>query len=127
MEINIIKKANTNYIGKNIIYYEEIDSTHIQAKKLSKQHAKNGSIIIAEHQNAGIGTKGRAWHTGDENIAMSILLYPNCKIGQLEGLTVKIAEIIKETIWQLYQITLEIKKPNDLLLNGKKISGILTR
>lgn len=58
---------------------------------------------------------------------MSILLYPKCKVEKLEGLTIKIAEIMKDTIWQLYQISLEIKEPNDLLLHGKKISGILTR
>ncbi len=127
MEIDLIKKARTQYIGKHIVYYEEIDSTHKQAKDLAKQEGENGTIIIAEHQTAGIGTKGRTWHTGNENIAMSILLYPKCKVEKLKGLTIKIAEIMKDTIWQLYQIPLEIKEPNDLLLHGKKISGILTR
>ncbi len=127
MEIDLIKKANTQYIGKHILYYEKIDSTHKQAKDLAKQEGENGTIILAERQTAGIGTKGRTWYTGNENIAMSILLYPKCKVEKLEGLTIKIAEIMKDTIWQLYQIPLEIKKPNDLLLHGKKISGILTR
>ena len=84
-------------------------------------------MIIAETQTNGIGTKGRAWYTGEsKNIAMTIILKPNCPISTLEGLTVKIAECMQKTIRELYQINLEIKEPNDLMLNGKKICGILT-
>ena len=127
MKVDQIKKANTKYIGKNIIYYKQIDSTHIKAKELVEKQIENGTIIIAEEQTAGIGTKGRVWYTGNENIAMTIVIYPDCKLEKLNGFTLKIGEIMKETISELYQIQLEIKEPNDLMLNGKKISGILTQ
>ena len=76
LDIEKIKKA-TNI--NNIEYYQEIDSTHIYAKKVAEQK-ENKTIIIAEKQTQGIGTKGRKWHTGKEkNIAMTIILKPNIK------------------------------------------------
>lgn len=127
MDLEKIKNAKTKNIGKEIEYFKKISSTHIYGKEKALQEKNSGKIIIAETQTNGIGTKGRAWYTGEnKNIAMTIILKPKCKIGQLEGLTVKIAECMKQTIKELYKIELQIKKPNDLMLNNKKISGILT-
>ena len=61
-----------------------------------------------------------------KNIALTIILHPNCKIEELDGLTTKIADKIKEAVYELYKYELKIKKPNDLMLNNKKICGILT-
>ena len=84
-------------------------------------------MLLAEVQTGGIGTKGRSWYTGyGKNIAMTIILHPKCKIDELDNLTVEIAEKIKEAIYELYGYKLEIKEPNDLMFNGKKICGILT-
>lgn len=127
MNLEKIKNANTKYIGKEIEYFKEISSTHTYAKEIALKEKHSGKIIIAETQTAGIGTKGRSWYTGENNnIAMTIILKPTCEIEKLEGLTIKIAECMKKTIYTLYQIQLEIKEPNDLILNGKKIGGILT-
>ena len=57
---------------------------------------------------------------------MTIILRPKCKIEDLQNLTIEIAECMKKTIYDLFEIRLDIKEPNDLILNGKKISGILT-
>lgn len=106
--------------------YEEIESTHKYLKN-NQQKYSNKLAIIANKQTGGIGTKGRSWFTGsNKNIAISILYKPNCKPKELEGLTTEIAEIIKEQINKTYNIELKIKKPNDLMLNNKKICGILT-
>ena len=106
-------------------YYEKIESTHLYAKKIAGK--KEDKILIAEEQTGGIGTKGRNWYTGQgKNIAMTIILHPDCKINKLEGLTVEIASKIKGAIYELYGYNLEIKEPNDLILNNKKICGILT-
>ncbi len=126
MDINKIKKANTKIIGKKIEYYKEIESTSIYAKQIAKKEESNGKIIIAEKQTKGIGTKGRVWYTGNKNIAMTIILKPKCTVKQLEGFTIRIANYIKETIKELYNIELKIKEPNDLIINNKKIGGILT-
>ena len=106
--------------------YEEIESTHKYIKENYKKYPSK-TVIVAEKQTNGIGTKGRTWFTGSEkNIAMSILYKPNCKPQDLDGLTIKIAEIIQNKIKQLCNIKLKIKEPNDLMLNNKKICGILT-
>ena len=120
MEIEKIEMQTNNKIR----YYKKIESTHVYAKQIE---AEGDSILIAEEQTGGIGTKGRSWHTGqNKNIAMTIIKHPKCNIKKIQGLTKKVAEVIIETIKELYGYQLEIKIPNDLMLNGKKISGILT-
>lgn len=129
MDIHKIEKAITekSKIGRKIEYYEEIGSTHIYAKEMGEKPENNGKILMAEVQTAGIGTQGRKWYTGEgKNIAMTIILHPKCKANELEGLTIRIAECIKNGIYELYGYELKIKKPNDLILNNKKICGILT-
>lgn len=125
MNLEKIKNANTKYIGKKIIYKEEIESTQELAKKLIDDI--NGTIILADEQTNGKGTKGRNWFSSKEkNITMTIILKPDCNVEDLSGLTLKIAEGIKNAIKELYGYELKIKEPNDLILNGKKICGILT-
>lgn len=128
MNLEKIKTAQTIYLGKEIIYKEEIESTQELAKQLVKNNIKNGTLVITNNQIKGKGTKGRIWEaTKGKNITMTIILKPNLKIEKLEGLTLKIAQAIKEAIEELYGYELVIKIPNDLLLNGKKICGILTQ
>lgn len=127
MNIEKIKQAKTIKIGKNIEYYKKIESTHLYAKQIAMNKENDGKIIIAEIQTAGIGTKGRRWYTGEgKNIAMTIILHPSCNINKLKNLTINIAKAIQEAIKQLYGYQLQIKEPNDLFLNNKKICGILT-
>lgn len=127
MLVNIekIKSAKTKVIGKQLEYFDEIDSTQVEAKRNVAKY-KNGTVIMADMQTAGKGTHGRVWHTKTDNIAMTIILKPEINIRRLEGFTVAIAEKIQQAIKELYGIELEIKLPNDLLLNKKKICGILT-
>lgn len=126
MKIEEIKLC-TKLLGKKIIYEEEMDSTQDYANR-NREELPSGTVVIADKQINGKGTKGRSWYTGSsDNIAMTILWKPNCKIDKLEGFTRKIAENIKQTIEQYYQCSLTIKEPNDLLLKGKKIAGILTQ
>lgn len=127
MNIEKIRNSNTGFIGKEIEYYQEIDSTHLYAKTIANRENQNGKIIIAERQTGGIGTKGRKWHTGDgKNIAMTIIIKPDCKVDKYKNLTIDISKAMKNTIKELYDIELEIKEPNDLMLNKKKICGVLT-
>lgn len=122
-----LKNLQTKYIGKNLIYYKTIDSTQSQMWKISTT-APSGTLIIAEKQTNGKGTHDRKWYTDESNnIAFSLLLKPEIKVKQLEGLTVKIAEIIVQVIKNLYKIELEIKEPNDIIYKNKKIGGILTQ
>lgn len=74
------------------------------------------------------GTHGKKWYTEEENnIAFSLALEVNCEVTKLEGVTLEIANILVLVFQKLYDdITLEIKYPNDLIYQGKKIGGILT-
>ena len=114
-----------NEINK-IKYFDELPSTHLYVKE-NQDKLENGTVIIANKQTAGIGTHGRTWYTGSgDNIAMSMLFKPECDLSSLNNITVDVAQTIKKAIKNLYNIGLNIKYPNDLLLNGKKICGILT-
>lgn len=114
-----------NEINK-IKYFDELPSTHLYVKE-NQDKLENGTVIIANKQTTGIGTHGRTWYTGSgDNIAMSMLFKPECDLSSLNNITVDVAQSIKKTIRNLYNIGLNIKYPNDLLLNGKKICGILT-
>lgn len=106
--------------------FETLNSTHLYLKKNYKKY-DNQTVIIANSQTGGIGTRGRNWYTGSkDNIAVSFLYKENLNLDSFQGLTIKIAEVIKKSIKEIYNINLEIKYPNDLLLNSKKICGILT-
>lgn len=112
-------------IENEIYYFEELDSTQDYSK--SKKNIENGAIVITDNQTSGKGTHGRIWNTDkNKNITMTIILKPMCNINKLEGITIHIAELIKKVIYNLYGYELQIKEPNDLMLNNKKICGILT-
>ena len=105
------------------IHYKKIDSTQKEAWR----RLENGIVISADIQTEGMGTHGRTWYTTQKgNIAFSIGLELNVPIKQLENLTIEIAEIVLEVFDKLYQIELQIKHPNDIMINNQKIGGILT-
>lgn len=125
----LLKNLRTNFLGKNAIYYKQIDSTQNKIWELvENENTPNGTLVMADIQTSGIGTHGRIWYTDEENnIAFSFLIKIDCNIKELEGITIKIAEIILDVFKNLYHIELQIKAPNDIVYNGKKLGGILTQ
>ena len=123
-----LKNLKTNFLGKNSIYYKQIDSTQSEIWRLIENNsATNGMLVFADIQNKGKGTHGRIWHTDEaNNIAFSFFIQMNCNIQKLDGITLKIAQIIVGIFKTQYEIDLDIKLPNDLVFNNKKIGGILT-
>lgn len=123
---NILKNLNTEFLGRNLIILDEIDSTQKYIKNISKD-AQNGLVVIARNQISGIGTKGRTWYTSkDKNLTFSFLLKPKCNVKNIENLTIMIAEAVIKVIKEMYGYELSIKYPNDIMLNGRKLGGILT-
>ncbi len=119
---------SANIIGKKIIFFEEIESTQKEIKRLAEERVENGTIVIADYQTNGIGTHDRKWYSEKgKNISFSLVIYPKCKVKELEELTLDIAKCIVDTIWEIYGYKLEIKKPNDIIYNEKKMGGILTQ
>ena len=127
MDIELIKKEiSKNKVINKLIFFEELPSTQIYAKENSK-NIKKGTIILANNQTRGIGTKYRKWYSKEnENLTFTIVLKPNEKINKFEYLTIRLAEIIIHTINNFYSIRADIKVPNDIIINNRKVCGILT-
>lgn len=128
MKVKTQEKITSEVISKNIIYFDELDSTQKYAKKLAEEGIENGTMILTNNQIDGIGTHERKWHSEEgKNISFTLIIYPKCAISELDTLTVDIAKCIVDTVYEIYGAKLDIKKPNDLMCNGKKIGGILTQ
>ena len=124
-----LKELKTKYLGRNIIYYKSIDSTQDEIWRLiENNNIKNGTLVIADIQTNGKGTHGRIWHTDEtNNIAFSFYIQLDCNIKKIDEITTEIAKIIIDILRTRYEIKLEIKYPNDIIFNNKKIGGILTQ
>ena len=123
-----LDNLQTKFIGQDFKYFKSIDSTQTYVKKIDSENtAKNGTVVFSEIQTAGIGTHSKKWYTGKgKNIAFTFVLYPDCKLKRFDRFTYMIAETMLETIQFLYNINLQVKIPNDIVYNAKKMGGILT-
>jgi len=120
---------STAYIGQKVYYFPELVSTNIIAKEkaLRKEEGVNeGTVIIAERQSAGKGRLGRKWFSPEGGIWLSIILYPQISPSYISRITLMTAVAAVNTIKICTQIKAQIKWPNDILINNKKVCGILT-
>lgn len=117
----------TSIIGSQIHYKETVDSTQIIAQRLGLEGVPEGTVVIAEEQIGGRGRLNRVWHSPKgTGIWMSIILRPNIPIPKTPQLTLMTAVAIVQAIQDCTSIEAHIKWPNDILVNGKKLTGILT-
>ena len=117
----------TKFIGKNVHYEESVESTQKIAHLLAYEDAPEGTVIIAEEQLSGRGRMDRKWHSPKyTGIWMSIILRPNIPLPKAPQLTLLAAVAIVQAIEDLTGLLPEIKWPNDILIKGKKVTGILT-
>ncbi|WP_428912622.1 biotin--[acetyl-CoA-carboxylase] ligase [Niallia sp. Krafla_26] len=117
----------TKRLGQHIHYKESVDSTQKKALQLSLEGAPDGTIVIAEEQTLGRGRMNREWYSAKyTGVWMSILLRPNLLPQKAPQLTLITAVAVAQAIEELTPLLPEIKWPNDLLINGKKVTGILT-
>jgi BirA family transcriptional regulator, biotin operon repressor / biotin---[acetyl-CoA-carboxylase] ligase len=117
----------TEFIGKNIHYEESVESTQKIAHRLAYEDAPEGTIVIAEEQVTGRGRMDRKWHSPKyTGIWMSLILRPKIPLTKAPQLTLLAAVAIVQAIEEHTNSTPEIKWPNDILISGKKITGILT-
>lgn len=124
----ITEGLDTKIFGKeNIVYLNEIDSTNIKAKELAVMGAPEGTVVIAEKQTKGRGRRGRSWFSpSGDGIYASLILRPAMSPIELPRITLMTAVAVSEALLSLTQLKIRIKWPNDILVNGKKIAGILT-
>jgi BirA family biotin operon repressor/biotin-[acetyl-CoA-carboxylase] ligase len=125
----IQRGLSTTYIGKKIFYFSELESTNIIAKEKALHRTEaidEGTIIIAEKQSAGKGRLGRKWFSPAGGIWLSIILYPQLPPFSISRITLMTAVAVVKAIKMCTQIEPQIKWPNDILINEKKVCGILT-
>ena len=121
----------TQWAGRNILYYDVTDSTNLRVKQAGDEGAPHGTLAVADRQTAGRGRRGRTWISpAGSSIYMSILLRPEITPDKASMLTLVMALSVTEGIGQCMAQSecpaLQIKWPNDIIINGKKLAGILT-
>lgn len=118
---------DTKQIGKHLIFHKETGSTNIDAKELAEDGAAAGTLVVADLQTAGRGRRGHSWASAaGQNIYMTLLLRPRCRPEKASALTLVMALAVLEAADELPGIVCRIKWPNDIVVGGKKICGILT-
>ncbi len=119
--------ASTRWAGRPVYFYENIDSTNLQAKRLSDMGAPHGALVVAEMQTAGRGRRGRSWVSlPGINIYYTILLKPEFSPDKSSMLTLVMGYSAARAIRVETGLNAGIKWPNDIVVNGKKLCGILT-
>ena len=110
----------------NLIIFDEIDSTNNYAKSLGEE-AIPGTLIVSDSQTGGRGRNGRSFASpSGEGIYMSLMIRPRMSTDHISGITLLSAMAIHLALKHYHGIKTDIKWPNDVLINGRKISGILT-
>jgi len=120
------KRLTGKFIGQQLYYYPEIGSTNDEAFRLGAAGAPEGTAVIADSQTKGRGRLQRVWHSPPgSNIYTSILLRPNFPPDQAPRISIVAGVAVAEILSQYCPGKVQLKWPNDVLLNRKKVCGIL--
>lgn len=126
-ETEIKEQLRTKVLGQTIYYKDEIDSTNNKAKELARKGAKEGTLVVADQQTSGKGRLGRVWESpAGTGIWMSIILRPNILPQYASQITLVAGLDMCEAIQEVTGLNAMIKWPNDVVVGGKKVCGILT-
>lgn len=122
----ISEELKTKVLGRNIVYFDQVDSTNNYAKKIALEGCEEGTLIVADCQTYGRGRLGRDWSSpSKKGIWMSLVLRPNISFDEIQMLTLAASVAVVQALFEVTQIKAGIKWPNDIIINGKKVCGIL--
>ena len=121
----ITSKIKTKYIGKRVYFFEEIDSTQNFALQIGTSKKENGTIVIGQKQTNGKGRLNRKWISPKGSISFSIILYPKFTINESLLLPILTSVSLSNSIKRNLNLQTNVKWPNDITLNGKKVAGIV--
>ena len=120
---SITDNLETRFVGQRVVYYPSLTSTMEVAKREAQRGIAEGTVIIADEQTAGKGRKKRIWLSPRGSIALSIILYPS--IVHLPSLIMLASLAVVYSIEGVSGLKPQLKWPNDVLINGRKVCGIL--
>jgi BirA family biotin operon repressor/biotin-[acetyl-CoA-carboxylase] ligase len=116
----------TKHLGRSILFSCEVGSTNEWAKELAMYGAQEGTVVIAEAQTRGRGRLGREWFSPNGGLWFSLILRPKLRPAEAVKLTFVAGLAVAKVLHEMFGLKVETKWPNDVLVNGKKICGILT-
>ncbi len=122
----IKKNLRTKVFGKKVYSYRKVGSTNLLGLRLAETNAEEGTLIVAEEQTKGKGRMGRSWYSPPGlGLWMSLILRPDIPPFKAPGLSICAGLALAQAIREMTGIEAKIKWPNDCLIDGKKVGGIL--
>lgn len=122
----LLKGLKTRILGSRIFLFKEIPSTQDEAKRRVEEGAPEGTTIISLSQKEGRGKRGNQWFSPPGGLYMSLILRPTFPLTLVSPITLTIAVAVVRAIREATGIQVRTKWPNDLMVRGKKVGGILT-
>jgi BirA family biotin operon repressor/biotin-[acetyl-CoA-carboxylase] ligase len=117
----------TSFVGQSLHCWEALPSTMDEAWRLGRARAPEGTVVLAEEQTAGRGRLERSWWApAGSSLLLSLLLRPGCPARQAQRLTMVCSLAVCEAIFTVTGVEAQVKWPNDVLIDGRKVCGILT-
>ena len=126
-EAEIKSLMHTEWVAKEVLYFDTIDSTNIKAQELAEKGYQSGTLVVADKQESGKGRRGRSWVSpSGTGIFMTLMIKPDINPNNASMLTLVAALAVAKAITSVTGEKALIKWPNDIVVNGKKVCGILT-
>lgn len=126
-EAEIKSLMHTDWVAKEVLYFETIDSTNTKAQELAEKGYPSGTLVVADKQESGKGRRGRSWVSpSGTGIFMTLMIKPDINPNNASMLTLVAALAVAKAITSVTGEEAMIKWPNDIVVNGKKVCGILT-
>lgn len=126
-EAEIKSLLHTDWVAKEVLYFDTIDSTNTKAQELAEKGYPSGTLVVADKQESGKGRRGRSWVSpSGTGIFMTLMIKPDINPNNASMLTLVAALAVAKAITSVTDDEAMIKWPNDIVVNGKKVCGILT-
>lgn len=126
-EAEIKSLMHTDWVAKEVLYFDTIDSTNTKAQELAEKGYPSGTLVVADKQESGKGRRGRSWVSpSGTGIFMTLMIKPDINPNNASMLTLVTALAVAKAITSVTGEEAMIKWPNDIVVNSKKVCGILT-
>jgi len=121
----ILQRLETKCFGRSLVLLDECTSTNDVAARIAEEGAPHGAVVIAETQLAGRGRHGRSWYSSRGGVWMSVLLKPEGRVFPIDSFPIIAAVAIAKTMVLSWRIKARVRWPNDVVIDGRKVAGIL--